>query len=232
LSVLLSSPEVFHSILESPILGLDSDTVDSIIIILRSAFGGDPFTDPVRQNIITAILTADFNLGDIDRTGTAPYLAPPTVANGVVFAGSVSPNFFVLPEVEPQDDPYTFSLKIVLTGAAVFAAFDGQMDENMFAYDAQTGQILWSYPSFGLVAAGPAVVDGVLYWGSTVGTPSTLYAFQSLPHASGSSVAAPTEETLGAVPLAESLRTGKANHSRTLGSPGLRQGLLKKLFGK
>ena len=38
---------------------------------------------------------------------------------------------------------------------------------NMFALDAKTGKVLWSYPSGGSVNAGAVVVDGVVYWGSS-----------------------------------------------------------------
>ena len=37
---------------------------------------------------------------------------------------------------------------------------------NMFALDAKTGKVLWSFPSGGSVNAGAVVVDGVVYWGS------------------------------------------------------------------
>jgi polyvinyl alcohol dehydrogenase (cytochrome) len=66
--------------------------------------------------------------------------------------------------------------------------FAGSMDPmgTMFAFDAATGDVLWSFESGGTVYGGPAVAGGVVYWGS--GYPSTrlqfgttsqkLYAFQ------------------------------------------------------
>ena len=36
----------------------------------------------------------------------------------------------------------------------------------MFALDARTGKIVWSFAAGSSVNAGPAVVDGVVYWGS------------------------------------------------------------------
>ena len=39
----------------------------------------------------------------------------------------------------------------------------------MFALDAATGRVLWSYPSGGSVNAGPVIVDVVVYWGSGYG---------------------------------------------------------------
>jgi polyvinyl alcohol dehydrogenase (cytochrome) len=42
---------------------------------------------------------------------------------------------------------------------------DGQ-GENMFAFDAATGQILWNFQAAGSVNSGPSVVDGTVFWGS------------------------------------------------------------------
>jgi polyvinyl alcohol dehydrogenase (cytochrome) len=58
----------------------------------------------------------------------------------------------------------------------------------MFALDAASGSVLWSFQSGGTVYGGPAVAGGVVYWGSGYvpvrlgyGTPSKkLFAF-SLP---------------------------------------------------
>jgi polyvinyl alcohol dehydrogenase (cytochrome) len=57
-------------------------------------------------------------------------MGPMTVANGVVFAGSMDP------------------------------------EGHMYAFDAATGAILWSFASGGSVMSAPSVVDGVVYWGS------------------------------------------------------------------
>jgi len=66
--------------------------------------------------------------------------------------------------------------------------FAGSMDAQgtMFAFDGQTGAVLWSFPSGGTVYGGPAIADSVVYWGSgypasrlRFGTPSRkLYAFE------------------------------------------------------
>ena len=65
--------------------------------------------------------------------------------------------------------------------------FGGSMDTQgtMFAFDGATGAILWSFPSGATVYGGPAVAQGVVYWGNgypngrlRFGTPGgTLYAF-------------------------------------------------------
>lgn len=54
-------------------------------------------------------------------------------------------------------------------GALTFAGgvvYAGSMSGDMVALDAATGTTLWTFPSGGSVAGGPAVVDGVVYWGS------------------------------------------------------------------
>ena len=60
----------------------------------------------------------------------------------------------------------------------------------MFALDASTGKILWRFAAGSSVDAGPAIVDGTVYWGSgyaaTSGRPSPFtgndkfYAFESV----------------------------------------------------
>jgi polyvinyl alcohol dehydrogenase (cytochrome) len=58
---------------------------------------------------------------------------PVSVANGVVYAGSMDPKGY------------------------------------MRALNAATGDILWSFPSGGSVASGPAIADGMVFWGSGYG---------------------------------------------------------------
>jgi polyvinyl alcohol dehydrogenase (cytochrome) len=51
-------------------------------------------------------------------------------------------------------------------GGVVFVGDMAQSGSNMFALDAATGAILWSFASGGSVIAGPAIVNGAVYWGS------------------------------------------------------------------
>jgi polyvinyl alcohol dehydrogenase (cytochrome) len=60
-------------------------------------------------------------------------LGPVSVANGVVFGGSMDP----------------------VPG-----------NPTMFALDARTGKILWSYITGASVVAGPAIVGNSVYWGA------------------------------------------------------------------
>ncbi|MFO1328799.1 MAG: PQQ-binding-like beta-propeller repeat protein [Rubrivivax sp.] len=66
-----------------------------------------------------------------------------TVANGVVFAGSIG-------------------------GPSPFTTIPGQhrTAPTMFAFDAASGAVRWTYVAGGSVVGGAAVVDGWVYWGS------------------------------------------------------------------
>jgi polyvinyl alcohol dehydrogenase (cytochrome) len=77
---------------------------------------------------------------------------------------------------------------VAVVGGVVFG---GSMDAKgtMFALDAASGAVLWSFPSSGTVYSGPAVAGGVVYWGCGYpagrlgfGTPGQkLYAFAVAP---------------------------------------------------
>ena len=62
-------------------------------------------------------------------------------------------------------------------------AYAGSYSGLMYALDARTGTVLWSFDSGGSVVGGPAIADGVIYWGSgyariAPGKPNNrLYAF-------------------------------------------------------
>jgi polyvinyl alcohol dehydrogenase (cytochrome) len=64
------------------------------------------------------------------------------------------------------------------------------MSGAMFALDASSGSTLWQFQAAGSVNAGPAIVDGIVYWGSgyhnfpkynPIGTASTTFYSFSLP---------------------------------------------------
>jgi polyvinyl alcohol dehydrogenase (cytochrome) len=65
--------------------------------------------------------------------------------------------------------------------------YAGSFSGSMYAMDARTGEILWNFDSGGSVIDGPAIADGVVYWGSGYGhikpgkSNNQLYAF-GLPH--------------------------------------------------
>jgi polyvinyl alcohol dehydrogenase (cytochrome) len=50
--------------------------------------------------------------------------------------------------------------------AANGVMYAGSLDGHMYAFDAASGKILWNYQVGGSVLGGPAIVNGVVYWGS------------------------------------------------------------------
>ena len=85
-------------------------------------------------------------------------------------------------------DPTAGSTDAGSVSVANGVMYAGSSSGYMYALDAATGKILWSFASGGSVLDGPSIVEGVLYWGSGYAnaTPGTgnnkLYAF-SLPTA-------------------------------------------------
>jgi polyvinyl alcohol dehydrogenase (cytochrome) len=55
--------------------------------------------------------------------------------------------------------------------------FGGSMDADgmMYAFDASSGKVLWSFKSGATVYGGAAIAEGVVYWGS--GYPSSRLGF-------------------------------------------------------
>ena len=70
------------------------------------------------------------------------------------------------------DPALTKSLSNATVNAPVTVAngvlFGGSMDAKgtMYAFDAATGAVLWSFQSGGTVYGGPAIVGGMVFWGS------------------------------------------------------------------
>lgn len=60
----------------------------------------------------------------------------------------------------------------------------GSLNGYMYALSAATGELLWEFQGAGSSNAGPAIVDGTLYWGNgyqRINTPSTTFYAFSLP---------------------------------------------------
>jgi polyvinyl alcohol dehydrogenase (cytochrome) len=63
-------------------------------------------------------------------------------------------------------DPTPGTLDLGSVSVANGVMYAGSDAGQMYALDASTGTILWSFASGGAVIDGPSIVDGVLYWGS------------------------------------------------------------------
>ena len=106
----------------------------------------------------------------------------PAVAYGIVYVGSRNGYyafnattgqqiwFFTSPYTPRQYTGYVYSSPIVASGVVYF----GSADNYIFALDAYTGCLIWSYETGGTLLASPTIANGILYIGSCDGY---LYAF-------------------------------------------------------
>jgi polyvinyl alcohol dehydrogenase (cytochrome) len=68
---------------------------------------------------------------------------------------------------------------VSVANGVVYADSNASTGTNMYALDASTGAILWSFASGGEVRSGAAIVGAKVYWGSGYrgGHNNKLYAF-------------------------------------------------------
>lgn len=107
------------------------------------------------------------------------------LANGQTITGSAwnaldSASGKILWQTPDPAQGTSFNMGAVSSANGVL--YSGDLDGHMYAIDAATGKVLWSYLSSGTVLDGPAIANGVIYWGS--GYPrsggaggNTVYAF-------------------------------------------------------
>jgi polyvinyl alcohol dehydrogenase (cytochrome) len=68
---------------------------------------------------------------------------------------------------QTPDPQGSFDIGFVSTAnGVVYGGSVATTGTNMYALDAATGKILWSFASGGSVTGGAAIVDGSVYWGS------------------------------------------------------------------
>jgi outer membrane protein assembly factor BamB len=147
-------------------------------------FGGDD------RNIYAVDAT---NGRQIWKRGTGgPVPCTPAVANGIVYAGSYDGKFYALdaktggikwkfktggerrfeakglhglqPKNQTIADPFDVFLSspVVAQGRVYFGSGDG----NLYALDANSGELRWKFQTGDVVHSSPAFADGVLYFGS------------------------------------------------------------------
>lgn len=68
----------------------------------------------------------------------------------------------VMADADPTEGAIDPGAMSVANGVVYAGSFSG----FMYALDAHTGKILWSFNSGGSVVSGPSIADGVVYWGS------------------------------------------------------------------
>ncbi len=103
-----------------------------------------------------------------------PIVACPAVSNGVVYVGSyTNPVFYALDAATGNilwhipfgSGSLIYSSATVSDGVVYF----GSWDDNLHAYNATTGDVVWTFTSGGDIDSTPAVVGGVVYFGSDDG---------------------------------------------------------------
>jgi len=109
----------------------------------------------------------------------------PAVANGIVYAGdrngyyafnATNGNqiwFFTSPYTPRQTTGYVYSSPAIVGNVVYF----GSCDSYLFALNAYTGTMIWSYLTGGFLFSSPAIADGNVYIGSYDGY---IYAFSAV----------------------------------------------------
>ncbi|MEO6732949.1 MAG: PQQ-binding-like beta-propeller repeat protein [Ferruginibacter sp.] len=164
-----------------------------------SLLGGLQWGSAVDDKLIyTAVSNHDFHewtmttgpgAGKTIRGGFFSALNPTTGAITWEYAGVTPPNNFPVTGVLASNTGM-----VSVANGVVFA---GALDQygTMYAFDAASGQKLWSFESGGSICSGAAIVDGVVYWGSGYakfgfGTSNNkLYAFDTKRRAARTAVA-------------------------------------------
>jgi len=121
-----------------------------------------------------------------------PVSSSPAVSNGVVYAGSLDGNIYAvdatsgkvrwtfatkgerrftapgihgaIPRTERMPDPFDVFLSSPTVVAGV--VYVGSGDQHVYALDAATGALRWSFATGDVIHASPAVAEGVVYIGS------------------------------------------------------------------
>lgn len=154
-------------------------------IVWRTAVGPGSFMGDMQWGSATDGARVYVAIGDATGTpytlgGSGPY-AGETVAGGSWGALDAATGKILWQTPDPQG-----AIDIGFVSAAngvVYAGSDAGTGDNMYALDGATGQILWRFASGGSVVSGPAIVNGVLFWGSGYwwgAENNALYAFA--PH--------------------------------------------------
>ncbi|MDF6043010.1 PQQ-binding-like beta-propeller repeat protein [Streptomyces sp. JH14] len=88
-----------------------------------------------------------------------------TTTGGLWAALDAATGKIVWQTADPQGG-YVDDAFVSAANGVVYAGSGAPTGNNMYALDAETGQIKWAFPSGGSVWAGASVVDGNVYWGS------------------------------------------------------------------
>lgn len=126
----------------------------------------------------TKVYSAEANSAAVSYTlgGSGPFAGQPSTAGSWAALNSATGTMlWQTPDPQGAKDPGY----VTAANGVVYAGSEAPAGNNMYALDAGTGAILWSFASGGSVVCGPAVVGSTVYWGSgyRTGPNDKLYAF-------------------------------------------------------
>jgi polyvinyl alcohol dehydrogenase (cytochrome) len=100
------------------------------------------------------------------NTNAVPYTLPSglTISGGSWAALDPSTGRVLWQTPDPLDSSDLAALTVA--NGVIYAGSMAHVGNQMYALDARTGEILWNFEAGGSVVAGPAVVDGTVFWGS------------------------------------------------------------------
>ena len=116
------------------------------------------------------------NVSKLTQAWTYPVvggiISSPTVANGVVYVGSLDNSLYAL-DARSGTKLWSFatrdairSLRYVIHSSPAVAngvVYVGSLDNSLYALDARSGTKLWSFPTGDVIISSPTVADGVVY---------------------------------------------------------------------
>jgi len=105
-------------------------------------------------------------------TGGSPVSSSPTLMNGVLYVGGPGYVLMFAFDASTGNEEWMDSsfFDLAVYGAPCYSngtVFVGGQDENLYALNATTGAVQWSYPTFSQIFSSPTVSNGLLYFGGT-----------------------------------------------------------------
>lgn len=127
----------------------------------KFAAHGDVNSSPAVAGDTVYVVSLDGNLYAVDAaTGNQRWAFASQGERRFAAAGILG----ALPSAEKMPDPWDFYLSSPTVSAG--AVYFGSGDSHLYAVDAKTGALLWSYKTGDVVHSSPAVSGGVVYAGS------------------------------------------------------------------
>ena len=125
---------------------------------------GDPFFSHSLMALNANTNAVIWSIAGENQTG----FTTPTIAKGVVYAGSSDHNIYAL-NAQTGAVIWKFETGNIVESTPTIAngvVYVGSADHNVYALDANTGALIWKYTTGGEVDYFPAVANGMVYAGS------------------------------------------------------------------